>query len=160
MHPSLLLIVGAVMGAALALSAVVSAMRTRMIVTRTSRRTFEDTCAAAERVVAEAEGWGMPIEGRDMHAVLTRHGLAPENLKRFSVYFVCNPSLAARMLTLNPAMAGMMPCTWAVCEHADGRVTLSKMNVGLMSRVFGGAIGGIMKKVSDADEVFLADVLG
>lgn len=160
MNPVAMLIVGLLLGLALALGVGVSLMRTRMLTPHRSRRSFEDTCAAVERVVGAAADWGMPIPSQDLFATLVKHGQVPPTLKSFRVFFVCNPKLAARMLTLAPAMAGMMPCSWAVYEDADGRVFLSKMNVGLMSRMFGGEIGSIMGRVGRSDEAFLAEVLG
>jgi hypothetical protein len=53
-----------------------------------------------------------------------------------------------------------MPCSWAVYEMADGSVWLAKMNVGLMSKIFSGVAGTMMRKVGQADDRFLAEVLG
>lgn len=160
MSPVPMLILGLVLGLALAMGAGVTMMRTRMLTAHPSRRSFQATCEAVERVVGDAEGWGMPIDSQDLMATLVKHGQVPPNLKNFRVFFVCNPKLASRMLSLAPEMAGMMPCSWAVYEDARDRVFLSKMNVGLMSRMFGGEIGAIMGKVGRADEAFLAEVLG
>lgn len=160
MPPVAMLILGMILGLALALGVGVTMMRTRMLTARRSTRSFEDTCAAVERVVGAAEGWGMPIPSQNLLATLEKHDLVPAELKQFRVFFVCSPRLASRMLTLNLPMAGMMPCSWAVYENARGEVFLSKMNVGLMSRVFGGEIGAIMGRVGRADDEFLAEVLG
>ena len=37
-----------------------------------------------------------------------------------------------------------MPCTMSIWEGDDGKVYLSKMNMSLMARLFGGNIGKIM----------------
>jgi hypothetical protein len=42
---------------------------------------------------------------------------------------------------------------------ADGTVWLAKMNVGLMSKIFSGVAGRIMRKVGQVDDSFLAEVL-
>ena len=160
MSPVVTLIIGLILGLALALGVGVGMMRTQMLSARRSKRSFEDTCAAVERVVGAAEDWGMPIPAQNLLTTLEKHQLVPADLKQFRVFFVCNPKLASRMLTLNLPMAGMMPCSWAVYENAAGEVYLSKMNVGLMSRMFGGEIGSIMAKVGQADDAFLAEVLG
>lgn len=160
MSPVAMLILGMILGLALALGVGATMMRTRMLTARRSTRSFEDTCAAVERVVGAAPDWGMPIPSQNLLATLEKHDLVPAELKQFRVFFVCSPKLASRMLSLHMPMAGMMPCSWAVYENARGEVYLSKMNVGLMSRVFGGEIGSIMGRVARADDEFLAEVLG
>ena len=161
MSSTFALILGLVLGLALAAGVGVGILRSRMIAPRRSRRSFDDTCAAIERVVpADAEGWSLPLPAWDAYAVLEKKGVAPENLRRLRFFFVCNPGYAAGMLRLDPSFAGMMPCTWAVYELQDGRVWLAKMNVGLLARLQPPAIAAIMGRVAAADERFLADVLG
>ena len=41
-------------------------------------------------------------------------------------------------------MATLMPCALAVYEDDIGGVRVSKMNVGLLGRVFGGTVGRVM----------------
>jgi len=43
---------------------------------------------------------------------------------------------------------------------ANGSVWLAKMNVGLMSKMFSGVAGRMMRKMGQADDSFLAEVLG
>ncbi len=161
MNPTFALILGLVLGLALAAGAGVGMIRTRMIAPRRSRRSFDDTCAAIERVIpADPEGWSLPLPAWDAYAVLEKKGVAPANLARLRFFFVCNPRHASDMLRLDPTLSGMMPCTWAVYETQDGTVWLAKLNVGLMGRLFPPAIAAIMGKVAAADERFLAEVLG
>lgn len=161
MSPTAALILGLVVGLALALGVGVATLRSRMLTAHRSRRSFADTCAAIESVVpADPEGWSLPLDPWDAYAVLTKKGFAPENFRNLRFYFVCNPRLASGMLRLAPPFAGMMPCTWAVYELQDGTVWLAKLNVGLMSRMFPTAIATLMGKVAAADARFLAEVLG
>lgn len=160
MNPIVTLIIGIVVGMALTTSLVVSVMRTRMVTAHRSRRTFEETCAAIEKVVTGAKGWGFPIETWNFYETFAGKNLVPRGFVKLKVYFVCNAGLASRMLSDTPSFVGMMPCSWAVYELEDGSVHLSKMNVGLMSRMFSGVPGQAMTEVGKADEVFLAEVLG
>lgn len=153
------LIVGVIAGAALTMGLMVSVLRSQMVVARTSAKSFEDTCAAIERVVPAAQGWGFPIPTWNAFENFANKDLVPKDFMKLQVYFVCNASLGSRMLSQSPSLIGMMPCRWAVYEMADGSVMLSKMNVGLMSRMFSGVVGATMSEVSRADDKFLAEVL-
>jgi len=154
------LIGGLIVGAALTMSLTVQVMRTRMVTARRSRRSFEDTCAAIEKVVAAAPGWGFPIDTWHFYKTFEQKELVPEGFRKLEVYFVCNSALASKMIAHAPPFVGLMPCSWAVYELADGSVWLAKMNVGLMSRMFSGLVGASMRRVGEADEKFLAEVLG
>ncbi len=160
MNAVVFLIIGLVLGMALTVSLVITVMRTKMVVSRRSRRSFEDTCQTIEKVVTEAQGWGFPIDNWDFYQALADKNLPPKGLVKLKVFFVCNPVLGSRMLGDTPSLVGMMPCSWAVYEMEDGSVHLSKMNVGMMSMMFSGVPGASMKEVGRADEIFLAEVLG
>jgi len=54
----------------------------------------------------------------------------------------------------------MMPCTFSVWEGDDEKVYLSKMNMALMAKMFGGNIAKIMgKKVMHDEEKILQGLL-
>jgi len=160
MNPVVVLIVGIVVGVALTLGLGVAIMRSRMVASHCGARTFEDTCSTVEKVVEDAKGWSLPLGSWDANAVLEKKGLVPDNLTRLKFYFLCNAGHASRLLGAVPSLSGMLPCSWAVYELADGTVHVSGMNVGLMSRIFSGVPGQVMQEVARADEAFLAEVLG
>jgi len=151
---------GILVGLALAAGTVVAVARTRMVQAHTSHRTFEETCNTLERVVDEAGGWSLPLGSWDAHAVLQGKGLVPANLVNLKFYFLCNAGHASRLLGAVPSLAGMLPCSWAIYELADGQVKVSSMNVGLMSRIFGGVPGQVMGQVAKADRGFMDEILG
>lgn len=152
-------LMGAAVGSVVTALLIVRLMRTRMVVPMASARSFEATCAAVECEVPAAAGWSFPAPALDMFAKLDARGHAPAGLRRIQLYFVCNPSIAGRVLSAAPQMAGIMPCSWAVYERTDGSVWLAKMNIGLMARMFTGAVGTAMGEVAAADEGFMASVL-
>ena len=154
------LLTGIVAGTAATAAVVVWLMRTRMLVAHRSRRSFEETCAAIETVVLSHKGWGFPIETWNFYETFRKKDLVPDNVRKIRVFFVCNAALASRVISADPSIAGMMPCSWAVYELEDGSVWVSKMNIGMMARMFAGVIGDTMKTVAEADEIFLRPVLG
>ena len=95
-----------------------------------------------------------------MYAKLEAKGMAPDGVKRIRVYFVCNPGLAKRVLTDSPQMSAIMPCSWSVYELDDGSVRVSKMNIGMMSKMFSGEVKSAMGEVAAADGRFMTEVLG
>ena len=160
MSVAVALILGIIAGVVLTALLVVGMMRKNMVVPERSARSFEETCAAIERAVPALEGWSFPHDTLDMYAKLEAKGMAPDGVKRIRVYFVCNPGLAKRVLTDSPQMSAIMPCSWSVYELDDGSVQVSKMNIGMMSKMFSGEVKSAMGEVAAADGRFMAEVLG
>ena len=160
MSSTIPLAIGFVVGVALTGGVVVWMMRTRMVVAHRSKRSFEETCNAIEKVVLAHKGWGFPLDTWNFYETFRKKGLIPDRIEKLKVYFVCNSGLAQKVISANPAMAGIMPCSWAVYELDDGSVHLSKMNISMMSKMFSGVIKENMGIVAEADERFLAIVLG
>jgi hypothetical protein len=151
---------GVVVGVVLAALVVVQLMRSKMIVPHRSSRTFEETCAAVERVVPEGDGWSFPMPPLDMHRKLADKGQAPDGLRHIRTYFVCKPSVAKRVLSAAPKIAAMMPCSWSVYELDDGSVWLATINISMMAKMFSGAVAEGMGEVAVADQRFLPEILG
>ncbi len=76
----------------------------------------------------------------------------PDDIKNIMVYFVCNAKLANKVINANNAMMGIMPCSWAVYEKENGEVYIAKMNIGLMSKLFTGAIKDMMLEVEATED--------
>jgi len=152
-----LLIIG-IAGAGLIM---ISIMKSRMIVTFESPHNFEETRSRFEALIPEykEQGWGKPMDMLDMHAKLDEKGQAPGNINRMVSYFLCNPAMARRVLEDSPRMSAIMPCSWSIYELADGRVIIAKMNVGLMSRIFGGVVKDAMGKVEEIEQEMLEKLL-
>jgi len=153
-------LVGTIFGIGLTAGLVLWLMRRRMVVSHRSRRSFEETCAAIEETIPANKGWGFPIPTWHFYETLRKKNQVPKGFVKLKVFFVCNSGLASRVLGAEPSMAGIMPCSWAVYELADGTAWLSKMNIGMMAKMFSGVIGATMGAVAQADEEFLATVLG
>jgi len=52
----------------------------------------------------------------------------------------------------------MMPCRIGIYE-ADGEVYVTRLNIGLMSKMFGGSIADVMGKVSDEEHRMLSAII-
>lgn len=159
MSTAVAVLVGAVIGAFVVGIAVVLVMRRSMVVPERSPRSFEDTCAAVEAAVEAADGWSFPMPALDMHAKLAAKNVAPDNLRKIRLYFVCAPAIARRVLSDSPRMSAIMPCSWSVYEQSDGSVWVSKMNIPLMAKMFSGEVKRAMGEVGAADERFMAEIL-
>ncbi len=155
------LIIGLIIGIIGAGLIMVSLMKSRMIATVESPYSFEETRARFEALVPQykEQGWGMPMDMLDMYAKLDEKNQAPGNINRMVTYFLCNPAMARRVLEDSPRMSAIMPCSWSIYETSDGRVIIAKMNVGLMSRIFGGVIKDAMGKVEETEQEILEKLL-
>ena len=151
-------LVGLAAGAALGVAWFTRTLRSKMIVVTELPLKFED---AERRIVDKVPnvvpGWGMPIPEMDFVAALARRGHKAEGIRRAKIFFLCNPSYASRVVGAEARMIGMMPCHWALYETDAGRVFLSKLNIPMMSRMFGGAVGTAMAQVgSDEEQIIRA----
>ncbi len=52
-----------------------------------------------------------------------------------------------------------MPCRFGVYETKDGQVYISGMNIGLMSKMFGGIIEEVMGRVTEEEKEMLKDII-
>ncbi len=152
-------LLGISVGVLMTMTTMILLMQRRMVVALPIARSFDATCRAVEAVVGSSDGWSLPMPSLDMLRKLADKGHAPAGLTQVRLFFVCNSGIASRVLAERPEMAGIMPCTWAVYERADGSVWLAKMNIGLMARLFSGGVGRAMREVAEADDRFQAGVL-
>jgi len=74
------------------------------------------------------------------------------------MHFVCKPHHANRVLQVDPSLGAIMPCTWAVYETTEGKVYIAKMNIALMSKMYFGVIGEVMKDVARTEEKMLRKI--
>jgi uncharacterized protein (DUF302 family) len=133
-------------------------MPSLMIVTRQSKLGFDETIAALEQRIGE-HGWaiqsGQPI---DMNQSMAKHGVIFK--PRIKLVKLCKAEYAKDVLTTDRHISTMMPCTFSVWEGDNGKVYLSKMNLALMAKMFGGNIAKVMgKKVVHDEEKILRDLL-
>jgi len=150
------LFVGAVVGAVLCGAAVVTAMPRMMIVTQESRLGFDETVTALEKAIPE-KGWVVSTVA-DMNKSMAKHGV--EFAPRVKLVKLCKPQYAKSVLTTDRHVSTLMPCSFAVWESDDGKVYVSKMNMSLMARMFGGNIAKVMGgSVARDEHAMLTDIV-
>lgn len=151
------ILTGLVLGVILTAVAVVYAMPRLMIVTTESHLGFDETVQAIETAVLE-HGWSTPGT-TDMNKSMAAHGVSFD--PRVKTVKLCNAEYAKGVLTGDRYLSCMMPCSISVWESDDGKVYVSKMNTGLMGKMFGGAVAEIMGgKVAADEHAILESALG
>jgi uncharacterized protein (DUF302 family) len=150
------ILVGMVSGAILSAAAVVTAMPKMTIVTQASQLGFDETVAALETAIAR-NGWVVSTV-MDMNKSMAKHGV--ELAPRVKLVKLCNPQYAKDVLTTDRHVSTLMPCTFAVWEGDDDKVYVSKMNMSLMAKMFGGNIARVMGgNVARDEETILAGIV-
>ncbi len=152
------LIIGVLAGFALAAVAVKLLMSRMMIVTRPSSLGFEQTVAKLSGNIEAAEGWVLQNVW-DMNASMAKHGVEfPHRVQKLNM---CNAGYASEVLTGDRWVSSLLPCGLAVWEDDGGKVWVSKMNTGLIGKIFGGTIARVMGgKVANDEKRITAGVLG
>jgi uncharacterized protein (DUF302 family) len=150
-------LIGVAAGALLCGAAVVTAMPRMMIVTQESRLCFDETVAALEEAIP-AQGWVVSTVS-DMNKSMAKHGV--EFGPRVKLVKLCKPEYAQSVLTTDRHVSTLMPCSFAVWEGDDGKVYVSKMNMSLMAKIFGGNIARVMGgRVAPDEHAMLAGIVG
>ncbi len=102
---------------------------------------------------AVAEGWKVPAT---QSVAAAGYDVLP-----VSVIELCHTGYAGKILQQDDdrVVTSMMPCRTAVYETSDGRVVISRMNTGLVSKVFGGTVASVMQDATADTEKILGSVL-
>jgi uncharacterized protein (DUF302 family) len=126
-----------------------------MIVTKSSKLGFDETVATLQATL-DAEGWSSPMT-LDLNKSMAKHGEVLE--PRVKIIQLCKAPYAKQVLTTDRHVSCLMPCSIAVWEDDAGQVHVSKMNTGLMGKMFGGTIAEVMGgKVAAEEARMLATV--
>ena len=82
-------------------------------------------------------------------------------VKPATVIELCQPKHAGKILSRdeNRIVTSLMPCRVSVYETSDGKVVISRMNSGLVSKLFGGEIATVMADASQETEEILAQTI-
>jgi len=139
---------GLLLGAALAGVLVLKTIPSAMIVTSPSSLGFDETVATLEKTTTD-QGWVVSAV-MDLNKSLAAGGVAFE--PRVKLIKLCKPEYAANILKTDRDISVMMPCTLAVWEDDAGKVMVSRMNTGLMGRLFGGNVARVMSGRAAPDE--------
>jgi uncharacterized protein (DUF302 family) len=134
------------------------AMRRYMVVAYRFDAPYEVVRENIEKAIKAVPGWGHPISDWDFHAAVSKTHYF-DNLAKKRIFFVCKAEYANGIVDKFHHMGAMMPCAWALYETRSGEVYLSKLNIGLMSKLFfGNIIGKNMGKVAREEHVMLNEL--
>jgi uncharacterized protein (DUF302 family) len=128
-------------GAALTGAITWLAMPALMLVTESSPHGYEATIARLEQSLTARADWKV-LAVNDYQKAVAPFGA----IERAGSINVCNPRYASRILG-NPAdrsVTAFMPLAVGVYEDGSGDVYVTRLNVGLLGRMFGGTISEVM----------------
>jgi uncharacterized protein (DUF302 family) len=146
---------GGLMGALMTGLVLFAAMPTMMLKTYETQYGYDETIARLQERI-EADGW--VVSGvSDMNKSLAKQGV--DFKPRVTLVSLCHPDYAQSVLTSDRYVSVMMPCKFSVWEGDDGKVYLTKMNMGLMGKLFGGNIAHVMSGKVAVDEEKILDGL-
>ena len=142
---------GLVVGAGIIGAVGAAMMPGMMIVQHESPHGFDETVARIEGAIVE-QGWVLS-ETINMNNSMAKHDI--EFAPQVRVIKLCKPEYAEKVLTTDRYLSCLMPCAIAVWEADGGEVMISKMNTGLMGKLFGGNVAKIMGGAVSADETMI-----
>lgn len=127
-----------------------------MIVEDESKYGFEETVEKIQQVSAE-KGWKIP----SIHRIDKSVNKAGYSVLPVAVIELCNPDHAAQVLKedKDKVVSSMMPCRVSIYERADGKVIVSRMNSGLVSKVFGETVAETMEAANNDTEIIFESVI-
>ncbi|MEN8172463.1 MAG: DUF302 domain-containing protein [Chloroflexota bacterium] len=127
-----------------------------MILEDVSPLNYEDTISTILESAADS-GWKVP-KTYQLDAAVVEGGY---DVLPVSVMELCKPDHAGKVLNEDEGriVSSLMPCRIAVYEISDGSVIISRMNSGLVSKVFGGTVAEVMAQASAENELILSAVL-
>ncbi|GAB6062540.1 DUF302 domain-containing protein [Deferrisoma palaeochoriense] len=136
---------------------VMNVMPSAMFSVHQSKFDVEKTVQAIKES-AERAGWKVP-KIYNFTASLAKDGYT--DVGEMRVLSLCKADYAHEILKdeENRKITAMMPCRIGVFETSDGRVWIAGMNIGVMSRMFGGVIEEVMGRVAQEEARFLAPVI-
>lgn len=128
-----------------------------MLTVDKSALAFDETVYAIDNNARE-HGWTVS-KIYDIQKSLHKAGHL--DINRIKVLSMCRPDHAGAILSDDDRkpVAALMPCRIGVYETADGSVYLTRMNVGLMSKMFGGVIQDVMARVQVEQQAILENII-
>jgi len=122
-----------------------------------SKYDFEETVSRIEEASYE-NNWEV-LHVYDLGDCLYERGFG--SYMNITVISICQTEYSYEILQddENKKIAAIMPCRIGIYEDKEGDVYLTRMNLGLFSKVFSGTIGEILTLVAADDELIIKDVI-
>jgi uncharacterized protein (DUF302 family) len=140
------LLVGLVVGIVLTGVTVWILMPKLMIQVHESKLSLDDTVSTLEKAALDRK-WKVP-KIYDIQKTLVDSGFP--DMTPLKILSICQPSHAYNILKedKDKIVTAIMPCRMAVYKGNDGKVYIAEMNMGMMTKMFGGNIARIMGQVA------------
>jgi len=145
---------GLIVGVILTAVAVLVIMPKLMIPVHESKLSVDETVDALEKA-ALAKGWLVP-KIYDIQQTLAKNG--HEDMTELKILSICQPDHAYNILMndKDKLVSGIMPCRIAVYKGKDdGKTYIAEMDMGLMSKMFGGNIAKVMGVVAAEEKTMV-----
>lgn len=112
-----------------------------MLIKRRSTRSYDDAVAILDEALKKKQNWRV-LTVNDYQKITAAFGA----LERVCSVNVCNPRYVSQILAddANRGVTAFMPVAIGVYEDKRGQVFVSRLNVGLLGRMFGGTIAKVM----------------
>jgi uncharacterized protein (DUF302 family) len=123
-------------------------MPSMMIKTLESNYDFDTTVSKIEAAI-KREGWSHKGTST-ISEELEKHNMPLKG--RVKTIKLCKAEYAKAVLDSDKYVSVMMPCQISVWERDDKKVMISKMNLKLMGKMFGGVIADVMSGKVSSDE--------
>ena len=152
-----LLIIGFILGIAITLVLLLKIFPSQMIITRESRFGMDETVDLIDSSSTE-NGWAV-AKVWDLGDRMIKAGY--EDAPMVKVVEICHAENTYNVLKNEDDMfiSVLMPCRMAVYEYSDGRTFVSRMNIGLMSKLFSPNVKSVMSGVAEDDEKILNGII-
>ncbi len=140
------LLIGLIVGVVVTGLAVWKLMPKLMITVHRSQLPVNETAAAVEKAALDRQ-WKVP-KVYDIQKTLQDAGHA--DMTPLKIVSLCQPHHAYNILQNDPdkIVAAIMPCRIGIYQAHDGQTYIVEMNMGLMSKLFGGNIAKVMGGVA------------
>ena len=151
------LLVGLVVGIVIAGAAVWILMPKLMIQVHESKLPLDETVAALEKSALDRK-WKVP-KIYDIQKTLVDSGFP--DMTPLKILSICQPAHAYNILKedKDKIVTAIMPCRMAVYKGNDGKIYIAEMNMGLMTKMFGGNIARIMGQVAIEEKAMVEPLI-
>jgi uncharacterized protein (DUF302 family) len=128
-----------------------------MLTVKKSNYDFEETFSRIENSILDND-WDIQ-RIYDMQECMESYG--HENIKNILIFSICKPENVADILAddKNKKVTAIMPCRMGIYETSNGDVYVSRLNIALMSKMFGGVIEDVMSGVAKDEADILEGII-
>ncbi|MCD4817593.1 MAG: DUF302 domain-containing protein [Candidatus Cloacimonetes bacterium] len=133
------------------------AMPKMMLTISKSNFDFEETYDKIENSILD-HNWDIQ-RVYDIEECMETYG--HDSIKNIFIFSICKPDNVAEILQddADKKVTAIMPCRIAIYEDSKGDVYVSRLNISLMSKMFGGVIEDVMQEVAKDEAKILSGII-